>query len=134
MHNFLRVSDLANGAPIPPISDCATTLPKAKNHSSASFFLSLVRLPAFRGMLSVDFNSGRASKRNFRLKKISENPRYLREIKISSRTTIRSFLTSGAYWPLWPSVLYSEVGFADYAGQRRKIRQNLRYILLVNLR
>jgi hypothetical protein len=48
--------------------DCATSLPKAKNHSSASFFLSLVRLAAFRGMLSVDFNSGRASKRS-RLKK-----------------------------------------------------------------
>jgi len=27
---------------------CATTLPKAKNHSSASFFLSLVRLAALR--------------------------------------------------------------------------------------
>jgi hypothetical protein len=52
---------------------------KAKNHSSASFFLSLVRLAEFRGMLSVDFNSGRASKRS-RLKKISDNLRYLREI------------------------------------------------------
>jgi hypothetical protein len=81
--------------------DCATTLPEAKNHSSASFFLSLVRLAAFRGMLSVDFNSRRASKRNFRLKKISENPRYLRETKISSRTFIRSFQLSNRIEPYY---------------------------------
>jgi hypothetical protein len=46
---FCALTILGELAPIPPISDCATTLPKAKNHSSASFFLSLVRLAAFRG-------------------------------------------------------------------------------------
>jgi hypothetical protein len=55
-------------------------------------------------MLSVDFNSGRAFKRRFELKKISENLRYLRETNISSRTTTRSFLTSRAYWPQLPSL------------------------------
>jgi hypothetical protein len=73
--------------------DCATSLPKAKNHSSASFFLSLVRLAEFRARWSAYFNSGRASKRS-RLKKISENLRHLRETKISSRTFIRSFQLS----------------------------------------
>jgi hypothetical protein len=84
--------------------DCATSLLKAKNHSSASFFLSLVRLAALRGMLSVDSNSGSAFKRRFELKKISENLRYLRETNISPRTTMRSFLTSRAYWPQLPSL------------------------------
>jgi hypothetical protein len=87
--------------------DCATSLPKAKNHSSASFFLSLVRLAEFRGMLSVDFNSGRASKRS-RLKKISENLRHLRETKISSRTTHAILLTSKSYWALLPSLLFRD--------------------------
>jgi|GEM_PF-1430660 len=86
--------------------DCATSLPKAKNHSSASFFLSLVRLAEFRGMLSVDFNSGRASKRS-RLKKISENLRHLRETKISSRTFIRSFQISNRIEPYYHRSLYS---------------------------
>ena len=31
MHNFLRVYDIGNGAPIQTIKVCATTLPKAKN-------------------------------------------------------------------------------------------------------
>jgi hypothetical protein len=75
MHNFLRVYDIWNGLPIQTIKVCATTLPKAKNHSSASFFLSLVRLAALRGMLSVDSNSGSAFKRRFELKKIRENLR-----------------------------------------------------------
>jgi hypothetical protein len=79
MHNFLGIYDIGNSVPIQTNSDCAATLPKAKNHSSASFFLSLVRLAALRGMLSVDSNSGSAFKRRFELKKISENLRYLRE-------------------------------------------------------
>ena len=91
MHNFLRVGEIGDLVPIQTIYDCATTLPKAKNHSSASFFLSLVRLAALRGMLSVDSNSGSAFKRRFELKKISENLRYLRETNISPRTTMRSF-------------------------------------------
>jgi hypothetical protein len=103
--------------------DCATSLSEAKNHSSASFFLSLVRLAAFRGMLSVDFNSGRASKRNFRLKKISENPRYLRETKISSRTFIRSFQLSNRIEPYYHRSLYSSF-FLEKKGP--KIQANLK--------
>jgi len=59
---FCALTILGELAPIPPISDCASTLPKAKNHSSASFFLSLVRLAAFRARWSVYFKSGRACK------------------------------------------------------------------------
>jgi hypothetical protein len=48
MHNFLRVGEIGDLVPIQTICDYETTLPKAKNHSSASFFLSLVRLAVFR--------------------------------------------------------------------------------------
>jgi len=102
MHNFLRIYDIGNGVPIQTIYDCASTLPEPKNHSCASFFLSLVRLAEFRARWSVYLNSESASKRNYGLKKISGNLRYLRETKISSRTThailfnIRSVLAAMA--------------------------------------
>jgi hypothetical protein len=47
---FCALAILGDLVPIQTIYDCATTLPKAKNHSSASFFLSLVRLAEFRAM------------------------------------------------------------------------------------
>src|SRR5690606_36974353 len=104
---FCALAILGDLVPIQTIYDCATSLPKAKNHSSASFFLSLVRLAAFRARWSAYFNSGRASKRNFGLKKISENLRYLRETKISSRTFIRSFQISNRIEPYYHRSLYS---------------------------
>jgi hypothetical protein len=58
MHNFLRVYDIGNSVPIQTIKVCASTLPEAKNHSSASFFLSLVRLAAFRGMFGGKLKLG----------------------------------------------------------------------------
>jgi hypothetical protein len=106
MHNFLRVYGIGNGVPILAVGIVQPPYLKQKINS-ASYFLSLVRLAASRGMLSVDFDSGRASKRNFRLKKISENPRYLRETKISSRTFIRSFQLSNRIEPYYHRSLYS---------------------------
>jgi len=38
--------------------ECATFLSEAKNHSSASFFLSLVRLAEFRAMFSGKLKLG----------------------------------------------------------------------------
>jgi hypothetical protein len=91
MHNFLRVSDIGEALLMLTVGNVQRFLSEAKNHSSASFFLSLVRLAALRAKLLVDLKSGSAFKRRFELKKISENLRYLRETKISSRTTMRSF-------------------------------------------
>jgi|GEM_PF-859673 len=103
MHNFLRVGDIGDALLILTVGIVQPPYQKQKINS-ASFFLSLVRLAALRGMLSVDSNSGSAFKRRFELKKISENLRYLRETNISPRTTMRSFLTSRAYWPQLPSL------------------------------
>jgi hypothetical protein len=58
--------------------------------------------------IAIDFYSEFVSlMAQINAEKICANLRHLRETKISSRTTMRSFLASRAYRPLLPSVLYS---------------------------
>jgi hypothetical protein len=61
MHNFLRVYGIGNGVPILAVGIVQPLYLKQKINS-ASFFLSLVRLAAFRVRWSVYFNSESASK------------------------------------------------------------------------